>query len=30
MQPGGGTAMIKTGQKIKVDADVGAIYILDK
>lgn len=29
-QPGGGTAIIKTGQRIRVDADVGAVYILDK
>jgi len=29
MQPGGGTTIIKTGQRIKVDADVGAVYILD-
>ena len=30
MQPGGGTAIIKTGQRIRVDADVGAVYILGK
>ena len=30
MQPGGGTTMIKTGQRIRIDADVGAVYILDK
>jgi len=30
LQMGGGTTIIKTGQKIRVDADVGAVYILDK